>query len=394
MIQASSSFSRERHAPTAAQNACRRALTKLGTTRADIAFVFSTLHHTSSFEPLLKTVASLTGARHILGASGRGLMTEACEIENGPGVAVLLINSDELEAVSFMAHNLQESSHRAGLEAAEQVKTLSRDPSALFLLADHYSFQSPLFFEGLESLGGYVPVIGATASDDGSTEKTYQFHDTRPAFDAAAGLALAGPLRIETGLTQSCLPYGEPLKITRSRGHLIYELEGRPAYDIFLEHLSRIESEDPEKACQDVLLGLPLSSFQTRFAKPNYVVHNITEVNTKNGMISCTAPVEEGEFLTFAVRDAAYARQDMDTTLADLRSRIGDEKPAFGLYFNCVGRGKNLYGSQDQDIAMIRRAFPDMPLLGFFAYSELAPVDFVNHIHHYSGVLSLAVPQL
>jgi len=369
-------------------------MAKLGKSRADTAFVFSTPHHSKNFQTLLQTVARITGAAHVTGASGRGVITEACEIENGPGLALLLVASDELETVSFLQRNLQESSFKAGAGISGELGKLSGNPSALFLMADHFSFQGHPFFEGLETSSGYVPVIGGTASDEGTLEKTWQFHNGECAFDSLTGVALAGPMRIETGITQSCQPFGEPLRITRSRGHLIYELEGRPAYDIFLEHLSQIESEDPRKETEDVLLGLPLRSFQTDFSKPNFVVHNITEINTKSGMISCTAPVEEGEFLTFAVRDASHALKDMEITLADLRGRVGDSRPAFGLYFDCVARGKYLYGFPDQDIGLIRRFFPEMPMAGLFAYTELAPVDYVNHLHHYSGVLSLAVPAL
>ncbi|HTL47311.1 MAG TPA: FIST N-terminal domain-containing protein [Verrucomicrobiae bacterium] len=392
MIFAASSYSKDRNAENAAEVCGRQAMARLGRPKADVALVFATLHHLRSFEVLLEKIRKVTGAAHITGSSASGILTEMAELDNGPGVSVLLLSSDDLAWDSFLVRHLQESNLRAGLRLGERIKNEFPDPSGLFMTADHFSFHSPIFFEGLESTCGYVPVLGGTASEDGKQEKTYQFHGTEVSYDAFGGFAFSGPARTETALTQSCLPFGEPLRITRSRGHMIYELEGRPAYDIFIEHVSQIESEDPQKAHDDVMVGLPMRSFQTDFSKSNYVVHNITEVNTKSGVIACTAPVEEGEFLTFAVRDAAYARADMENTLRDLKTRLDGRKPAFGLYYNCASRGKNLYGFPDQDVNLIRAAFPDLPVAGFFSYAELAPVDYINHLHHYSGILTVVAP--
>ena len=112
-------------------------------------------------------------------------------------------------------------------------------------------------------------------------------------------------------------------------------------------------------------------------------------VNVKKGMLTCVTPVEEGEFVTFTVRDPNFARQDLTMTLEDLKLRLSPSAPSFGLYFNCCARGRSLYGEANQDIALIKSHFPNLPLIGFFTYGEIAPVDHVNHLHHYAGVLTL-----
>ena len=112
-------------------------------------------------------------------------------------------------------------------------------------------------------------------------------------------------------------------------------------------------------------------------------------VNARKGMLACVAPVEEGEFVTFAVRDPNRARKDMKIMLEDLRERVAPSRPRFGFYFNCCARGQSLYGKPNEDTALIRQFFPGVPILGFFTFGELAPMDHVNHLHQYSGVLTL-----
>jgi small ligand-binding sensory domain FIST len=176
-------------------------------------------------------------------------------------------------------------------------------------------------------------------------------------------------------------------------GNTIYEMDGRPAYDMLQESMAHIECDHPEQMTQQIFLGVPLKSFQTDFVTSPYLVRDILGMNAKKGMLTCPGPISEGEFVTFAIQDPAYARRNMEEMLEDLRDRILPDKPAFGFYFNSCTRGKNLYGKPNVDTGLIRSYFPDTPLIGFFSYGEIAPVDFVNHLHHHAGVLTFWVPE-
>lgn len=390
MTRVATSYSDLRNAEKAAEFISTSALHKAGISKADLAIVFVSANHRRKYSDILKKIKKLTGAKKIVGASGYGVLTDEIELEREPGLALMVLSSEKIESASFLIRHLQENNLRAGERVGEAVRESGIDPSLLLVFPDTFSFQSHLFFDGLESTYGYLPMIGGTASEDGRAEKAYQMEGEDVTFDAVSGLILGGGLRIETGITQSCQPFGEPLQITRSSGNMIYEMNGRPAYDIFLESLSQIEGDvNPSQLFQRVFLGVPLKSFQTDFSRSGYLVRNIMGVNAKKGLLACVAPVEQGEFITFAVRDPERAREDMKIMLEDLKLRLFPVKPKFGFYFNCCARGQSLYGTYDEDITLIRRYFPEVPLLGFFTYGEIAPIDHVNHLHHYSGVLTL-----
>ena len=63
--------------------------------------------------------------------------------------------------------------------------------------------------------------------------------------------------------------------------------------------------------------------------------------------------------------------------------------PAFGLYFDCIGRGSSLYGIADHDTAYIRQSLGPIPLAGFFTGMEIGPIGNATWPLHYSGVLAL-----
>lgn len=389
MILAGTSYSTHKTASEAAHAAAAGAMKKSGAaSAADIAIFFASAKYRRHYDEILEVIGHVTGAKTLVGASGHGILTEETEIERHTGIGVMVMQSDSLSSASFLVTDLQENNLRAGEAVAHQLRKRIQ-AELLLLFPDPFSFQSPLFFDGFENTCGYVPIIGGAAAGDSRETKTYQMEGRRVAYDAVCGLALGGNFRFETGITRSCRPFGEALQITRATGNAIYEIDGRPAYDILLESISHIEFPDPDQIFQNVFLGLPLKNFQTDFVSDHYLVRHIMGVNAKKGMLTCTSPVLEGEFVTFTFRDPGLARQDLRLVLKDLQERLAPSKPALGFYFNCCARGENLYGKQGEDMALIRQHFPNVPIVGFFSYGEIAPVDHVNHLHHHSGILTL-----
>ncbi|MBI3313433.1 MAG: FIST C-terminal domain-containing protein [Candidatus Omnitrophica bacterium] len=390
MILAATSYSDHPVPEKAAEEASSNALIKADVSSASLAFVFATAPRRSDYGKILKKVKKITGAKHVIGSSGYGVLTEISEWEAKYGVSVMVVESDTLEAAPFLIKNLQESSFKAGQNLAEFVKKIDFNPAAAMIFPDAYSFQSSAFFDGFENNYGHLTLMGGTSGNDGRRHMTFQIEGKESTYDAVSGVVLGGNnLRIEMGVTQSCQPCGEPVQITRADGHMIYEMDGRPAYDILLESLAHMDTSDVNELLEQVFLGLPLRSFQTEFSKSSYLIRHIMGFNAQKGLLTCASPVEQGDFVTFTVRDPERAKDDLAVMLMDLKSRIIPSEPKFGFYFNCCARGRSLYGEPNVDIRMIRQFFPRIPILGFFTYGEIAPLDFVNHLHHYSGVLAL-----
>jgi small ligand-binding sensory domain FIST len=388
MIRAATSYSKEKFSIAAADSCAREALRKLKAPKASFAIVFSSIEHSAHYDIIMSTIKRITGATKVAGTSTSAIITDAGEFEDESMLGLLLVQSDEIDFESFIFENLQENPALAGQMLSEHLKKKDLYPDHLLIFPDHYSFHPNLFFEGFEQNFGHANLIGGTAAQTGNLQQVYQLADSKVSYDAVSGMALSGNIQCKTIISPSCHPFGEPLQVTKSKEGSILEIEGRPAKDIFLEHVSKIQDINPHQANHHVLLGLPFKSFQTDFEKDNYMIRNILEINDNDGSIACSAYLEEGDFLTFTLRDAIKSKLDFEVKLADLKTSIPEE-PAFAIYVNCCARGLSLYKEQHEDVQMIQNFFPDLPLLGFFAYGEIAPVDYVNQMHYHSGVLSV-----
>jgi small ligand-binding sensory domain FIST len=99
--------------------------------------------------------------------------------------------------------------------------------------------------------------------------------------------------------------------------------------------------------------------------------------------------VEEGQVVSFVLRDANEALRDMNSMMTDLEKVYHDHPPRFGLYFNCCGRGRSLYGKTGVDLSVIKKYPGEIPLMGLFTNAEIAPIRGMTQFHTYSGVLCL-----
>jgi small ligand-binding sensory domain FIST len=297
--------------------------------------------------------------------------------------------SDQVRGDPLLVQPLRERDESAGAEIARRIRRAPAEESLLVLLPDTYNGQPQRLLGGIESHAGFVPVIGAGASENGMARTTYQLCGDTVTSNAAAGLALSGAFQTHIDITQGCQPITAPMTITKAEGHLIYEIDHRPALEVFARLLKGPLAEDLRRALQVLFVGLPADNDDNSVAPGNYVIRNIIGLDPNKGILGVADELHEGQAMIFALRDGQRARDDLNQMLGRQAARLAGKRPAFGFYFNCCARGASLYGMEGIDTAYIRQALGDFPLIGMFGGYELAPLGKANHLFAYTGVLAL-----
>ncbi len=387
MIKVGTGISGEIRSERAAEMAALEAVKNAGTRESDLALVFITTDHNPNFLQILKTIQSHTGARQIVGSSAYGVLTEKMEIERSPGIAVMTIQSDKFDTDAFIFPNFQEDNLECGRETGKRVQGKGYAKNLFCLFADPFSLHGPTFFQGFADEAGDTTLIGGLSSEQGTQRMTYQFMNDRVACDAVAGFLMSGNFRHSSFLTQSCIPASHPMKITKSDENLIMELNGEPAYDVLLSILDQFEINEYSSLLNFLFAGLPLVPDQQEFARGNYQVRNIIGLDPEKKIIAIGGPVPANENLVFLLRDPNLARRDMKEMLEEASNTLTHQQ--FGFYFSSCGRGMSLYNRSNIDTRMIREAFPQIPLIGFFTFGEIGPAMGMNMLHNYAGVLTL-----
>ncbi|HEU4341983.1 MAG TPA: FIST N-terminal domain-containing protein [Candidatus Binatia bacterium] len=389
MIRAGVGQSSVHSTEEAVAQAAAMAMAQAGIDRADEAVIFFTAEHAASKKQLLDTVRRATGTEKIVGSSGAGVLTHEGEVEGRRGIAILVFASDQLKSRSFIFAPLRDRDNEIGVEIGQTCPPTTQQNPLMVLFPDTYNGQPRRLLDSIQRQIGFVPLVGAGSSENGTAQATYQICGDSLMTNSVVGALISGSFQASIDITQGCQPITKPMVITRAEKNLIFEIDHRPAVEVFAELLKGPLAEDLRRALMFVFAALPASRDRNSVAPGQYVVRNIIGVDPDKGILGVAEEVHEGQAILFTLRDGNRAREDLSQMLQRQAQKLDGKRPAFGFYFNCCARGRSLYGVPGIDSAYIRQALGDFPLIGMFGGYELAPLGNANHLFAYTGVLAL-----
>jgi small ligand-binding sensory domain FIST len=251
------------------------------------------------------------------------------------------------------------------------------------LLPDPGSFEPSALLAGIESALRPASVVGAGAADAVS-DSPLQWCGSHIESGALAGVVLRGARPARIGVTQACQPCTQLMTVSRSQGHWVLELDGRPALDVYREAARGRLADDLARAASFVLAALPAGPGDI-LEPGGYRVRNVAGFALEQKAFALPEIPKPGMRLAFAVREPETARDDLKEMLAGL----GGGQPVCGLYFDCCARGANFFGVEGLEAAYLERAFGGVPIVGMFGSCEIGPVAGRPELLTYTGVLAL-----
>jgi small ligand-binding sensory domain FIST len=372
---------------TAAGLAAHRARTAAGATNIDVAVVFAgTRHDDDEFSGVLSAVRRTLPSAIILGCSATGVLTNSEELENASAVAVLALGGEPLPTpiyVSGVRADPRGAGNRLGREALRALANKSTG-AAVAVLVDPSELDAADFVAGIAEVAPDLLITGAGAS--GGENGCRVFWKDTAQTDAAVALVLPYDLHPSMGMTQGCQAVGAPHTITAAEGNLILEIDGRPAVEALDKTLSDPQHPGLRQMSRHLLAGI---SELGEGGRSDYVVRPFAMADSERPALAVAEPVRPGQTIRFTLRDAIGAREDMKAMLEE-QAQERHAPPAFGLYFNCAGRGSALYGQAGLDPDLIQRRFGALPVAGIESSFEIAPTCGRPRIHMFTGVLLLA----
>ncbi len=387
MIRAGAGFSRSADPVAAATEAVAAARGHLGGADADWCLAFSTGELLASPESVLATLAAAAGTPYVVGCSAAGVLAAGEEVEHGPALGVLLVAGDRMRATPFLFSADEDRGLTTGQRVGERLLGSRRSRDLVLVWPDPFHVRPDRLLGGIAQSLGDVPVAGAAASNGTPGSDTFQFcgDECRPA--AVSGIRLGGEFEYRVAITQGCRPLGAPHRITGAHENLILEIDGRPALDVLRDAAPPGALDSLERAFNRLFVGLLPAAEAGPVRAGEYLVRSIVAADPDTGVLAIGDTVEEGQPILFAAREGAAARADLARMIDDVKADCAGMEPRFALYFDCLARGRALYGEEGVDSALLHAAFPGLPVAGFFCNAEMAPLRGVNQLFTYTGVL-------
>src|ERR687890_189027 len=376
------------HNPTVAgREAAEQALEKAGVSKPDFVFMFGSIGYDQ--RSLLQAVRETTGGAPLTGCSAEGTINGEDADESGFSVVVTAISSEELQWTNGLETGLRADPHAVGKQVAKDLLPhLSAETIGLFVFPDGLTLALYDFFAGLEEnlpSERFLPLWGGGAGNNYNPEEpTYQYCDDEVITDGVSYALLSGEAQTAWAMSHSLIPIGGERIVTRSQGNVIYEIDGKPATDVFKEYLP----EDALAANRDWVrygISLALSFKAPSYMKDEeYVVRGVPQLSLTDGSIIVQTEVEEGTSIWFSSRDKEKITTGFDRMATQIEEQLAGEKPELVFQFECVTRGKMMFREQEklQLLRQFRQSLDaDVPWVGFYTIGEIGPVEEHNDIH-------------
>lgn len=385
-------MSHHRSPNVAGHEAAEQALENAGVANEpDFVFMFATVGYDQ--RSLLRAVREATGGAPLSGCSGEGTINADDADESNFSVVVMAIASDELQWHNGLATGLRADSLAAGQRVAQSLSSdLSADAVGLFVFPDGLTANVDRLLAGLEGNlpnDQFLPIWGGATADNLAMRQTYQYCDDEVVSDGVAYALLSGEAKASWDISIGHIPIGGERTVTRSQGHVIHELDGRPALEVLQEYL-------PDYALADDW-GRYVLSFALCFRAPSkmmkdeeYIFRGITSVNKTDGSMTVQTEVQEGTSVWFTSRDKKKTTAGLDVMAEHIKQQLGGAQPKLVFHFDCVSRGKIMFREQEK-LELLRRlrktVGPDVPWAGFYTLGEISPVGKHNCYHNYTEVV-------
>jgi hypothetical protein len=317
--------------------------------------------------PLLKELAGVYTNARFVGCSTAGEICGTTVYDDSlTTVAVhfekTTVNVYEVEA------NSADDSFLAGERLAALVNPANL--SHLFVLSKGININGSELVKGLEkNLPENTIVTGGLAGNGPKFQETLTLSDGVPKNNVISAIAFYGhKLKIGYGSLGGWDPFGPERIVTRSKGNVLYELDGKSALEIYKQYLG-----EHAKGLPATGLFFPLG-IRGQEATTS-LVRTILATNDAEQSMTFAGDVPEGYHARQMKVNFERIIDAAAKAAKNCQETIDCPKVELAVIVSCCGRKWILKQRVEEEIDAVREIFGnDTVLTGFYSYGEIAPV--------------------
>ena len=329
--------------------------------RVDLVLVFSDYETIQKYDHYRLLKVKYPNA-DIVGASTAGnIIDDSISDLDAVGVAITFDTAKVRINSAIMDNNetLIEDAHTLVSNLEEE------NLKHIFVLGHGLEMDNSKFVKGLNA-NKKVSITGGLAADGNRFEKTKVFANESKDKNLAVAIGFYGEsLHVEVGCKAGWEEFGAQRVVTKSNGNTVYEIDDKPALELYEKYLGEYIKDLPESG-----LLFPLS-----------VESDITQ---KNEVIRVMMGINEDKSILFAgdIPQGSKVRlmkTNIDNLIdgAELVAKTIQEhnnKESLSISVSCSGRLSVLKQLADEEIEVIKDVLGDKSqLVGFYSYGEIAP---------------------
>ena len=307
----------------------------------------------------------------VLGCSTSGEIHGADLRDDSLSVAVARFEKTTLRTASAEVDSPATS--RAAGEALG--KALASDSlQGVLVLSEGLTVNGSALTQGMRAaLPRDVVVTGGLAGDGPRFERTWVLHEGSPARGRVSAVGFCGDsVRIGYGSQGGWDLFGPERRVTRSQDNVLYELDHKPALELYKTYLGERARDLPASG-----LLFPLA-LRENTDSPHQVVRTILGVNEEDNSLTFAGDIPQGWLVQLMMANFDRLVDGAHGAAAITRQRTGTG-PVLAVAISCVGRRLVLGPRTEEEIEAALEALPEgAQQVGFYSYGEISPVGALS----------------
>jgi hypothetical protein len=303
---------------------------------------------------------------HLLGCSTAGEICGTEVTDDTLTCTAILFEHTQLKGASVKVDS-PEQSCRAGEALAQALEGAGL--AHVFVLSDGLKVNGSELVRGLTSkLPSEITVTGGLSGDGARFQKTLVLWDGDAQPDTVAAIGLYGN-RLKVGYASlgGWDPFGPERLITRSRGNVLYEMDGKSALELYKNYLGDHARDLPAAG-----LLFPLS-LRTNEGTAG-VVRTILSINEADQSMTFAGDVPEGSYAQLMKANADRLIDGAIGAAKTSYAAVGSSSPDLAVLISCVGRKLVLKQRIEEEVEGVRDVMGGRTVLtGFYSYGEISP---------------------
>lgn len=330
----------------------------------DLILAFGSVDLLKATAPALAT--AFPDARRV-GCSTAGEISAAGVTDNTCVLTAVRFDKTVLAEASVRLVNMDDS-----LDAGRRLgsRLAKEGLRAVLLFGQGVQINGSALLAGMSAvLGAQLPITGGLAGDGGAFRQTWVLDGDGVASDTIVALGLYGDsLNFSHGSFGGWSPFGPARKVTRSAGNILYELDGKPALEIYKRYLGEHAKGLPASG-----LLFPLAMLGRDHDEVG-LIRTILGVDESDGSLTLAGEIVADGYLKLMHANTDALVDGAEAAAEAAQKMCASHAPGLVLLVSCVGRKLVMGGRVDEEVEAVSAVLGQHAVLaGFYSYGEISP---------------------
>ncbi|TXD49167.1 FIST signal transduction protein [Polaribacter sp. IC073] len=228
-------------------------------------------------------------------------------------------------------------------------------------------------------------ITGALCGDAARFEKTISSYNENPKQGEIIAIGLYGEtLEVSFSINGGWTPFGPERTVTKSKDNILFELDDKPALDLYKKYLG-----DKSKELPGAALLYPLKVKSTN--EKQSIVRTILNINEEeNSMILAGDILENSkvQLMMTNVDNIVDAAQFAAESALEFRTK----KPELAILVSCIGRKLVLDQRVEEEVEEVMEVVGDTTTIcGLYSYGEIAPFHGENNCQLHNQTMTITL---